>query len=89
VGLYFRFPLSLRMAEEMLAFRRIVVSHETLRQWGRKFGQACANGIRRRLAQRGDEWHLGEVVLKINGAEQPCGELASADTTTRTTDEAL
>ncbi len=33
VWLYFRFPLSLRMVEEMLAFRGIVISHETLRQW--------------------------------------------------------
>src|SRR4051812_31682620 len=39
VWLYFRFPLSLRMVEEMLAARGIVVSHETVRQWGRKFGQ--------------------------------------------------
>jgi putative transposase len=67
VWLYFRFPLSLRMVEEMLAFRGIVVSHETLRQWGRKFGQAFANQIRRRLPRTGDKWHLDEVVLKING----------------------
>ena len=33
VWLYFRFPLSLRMVEEMLAARGIVVSHETVRQW--------------------------------------------------------
>jgi putative transposase len=49
----------------MLAFRGIAVSHETLRQWGRKFGQTFANQIRRRLA--GDKWHLDEIVLKING----------------------
>jgi putative transposase len=67
VWLYFRFPLSLRMVEEMLAFRGIVVSHETLRQWGRKFGQIFANQIRRRLPRTGDKWHLDEVVLKING----------------------
>ncbi|CAO3440906.1 transposase [Azospirillum endophyticum] len=30
VWLYFRFPLSLRMLEEMLAARGIVVSHETV-----------------------------------------------------------
>ncbi|MCP6536522.1 DDE-type integrase/transposase/recombinase, partial [Klebsiella pneumoniae] len=59
--------LSLRMVEEMLAFRGIVVSHETLRQWGRKFGQAFANQIRCRLPRTGDKWHLDEVVLKING----------------------
>ena len=37
--LYFRFPLSLRMVEEMLAARGIVVSHKTVRQWALKFGQ--------------------------------------------------
>src|SRR3954465_11888746 len=49
VRLYFRFPLSLRMVEEMLAARGIDVSHETVRQWARKFGQGFANQIRRRL----------------------------------------
>jgi len=49
VWLYFRFPLSLRMVEEMLAARGIDVSHETVRQWARKFGQSFANQIRRRL----------------------------------------
>ncbi len=29
VWLYFRFPLSLRMIEEMLAARGILISHET------------------------------------------------------------
>ncbi|QQP87530.1 IS6 family transposase [Skermanella sp. TT6] len=38
VWLYFRFLLSLRMVKEMLTFRGIVVSHETIRQWGLKFG---------------------------------------------------
>ncbi len=32
VWLYFRFPLSQRMVEEMLAARGILVSHETVRQ---------------------------------------------------------
>jgi len=34
VWLYFRFPLSLRMVEEMLAARGISVTYETIRQWG-------------------------------------------------------
>jgi putative transposase len=38
VWLYFRFPLSLRMVEEMLAARGVLVSHETVRQWALKFG---------------------------------------------------
>ena len=65
--LYFRFPLSLRMVEEMLAARGILVSHETVRQWGLKFGQAFANQIRRRLPGAGDKWHLDEVVITIAG----------------------
>jgi putative transposase len=48
VWLYFRFPLSLRMVEEMLAERGVVVSHETIRRWGQKFGGAYAAEIRRR-----------------------------------------
>src|SRR3954447_26142849 len=67
VWLYFRFPLSLRMVEEMLAARGIAVSHETVRQWARKFGQAFANQIRRRLPCPGDKWHLDEVCLMIRG----------------------
>src|ERR687891_2209809 len=67
VWLYFRFPLSLRMVEEMLAARGILVSHETVRQWGLKFGQGFANEIRRRLPRPGDKWHLDEVVITIAG----------------------
>jgi putative transposase len=67
VWLYFRFPLSLRMVEEMLAARGIEVSHETVRQWATKFGQSFANQIRRRLPAPGDKWHLDEVVISIAG----------------------
>jgi hypothetical protein len=38
VWLYFRFPLSLRLVEEMLLERGIVVSYETVRRWAIKFG---------------------------------------------------
>ena len=67
VWLYFRFPLGLRMVEEMLAARGITVSHETVRQWALKFGQALADQIRRRLPRPGDKWHLDEVVITIAG----------------------
>ena len=67
VWLYFRFPLSLRMVEEMLAARGIVVSHETVRRWALKFGQDFANRIRRRPPCAGDKWHLDEVAIRIAG----------------------
>ena len=69
VWLYFRFPLSLRMVDELLAARGIFVSHETVRQWARKFGQVFANQIRRRLPRAGDKWHMDEVVITISGVK--------------------
>ena len=67
IWLYFRFPLSLRMVEEMLAARGISVTYETIRQWGLKFGREFANRIRQRAPRRGDKWHLDEVVITIAG----------------------
>ena len=43
VWLYCRFPLSLRMVEDLLATRGIVVSHETVRRRAEKFGRDFAN----------------------------------------------
>ncbi len=48
------------MVEEMLAARGIVVSHESVGQWARKFGQALANRIRRRLPCPGRLVRTGE-----------------------------
>src|ERR1700730_1233681 len=62
VWLYFRFPLGLRMVEELLAARGIMVSHETVRQWARKFGQRFANQIRPRPPRVGNNRHLDHVV---------------------------
>jgi putative transposase len=66
VWLYFRFPLGLRMMEELLAARGITVSHQTMRQWARKCGQQFANQLCRRLPRAGDKWHRDEVVFKIS-----------------------
>ncbi|BCL80755.1 IS6 family transposase [Ktedonobacteria bacterium brp13] len=45
---YFRFSLSFRDVEELLAQRGVVVTYETVRQWRLKFGQTYANELRRR-----------------------------------------
>ena len=65
--LYFRFSLSFRDVEELLAQRGIVVTYETVRQWCLKFGQTYANELRRRHPRCGDKWHLDEVFLTIRG----------------------
>ncbi|MFF2518904.1 IS6 family transposase [Streptomyces sp. NPDC058086] len=67
VWLYHRFPLSFREVEELLLQRGVIVSYETIRRWCAKFGQAYANGLRRRRPRPGDKWHLDEVFIKING----------------------
>ena len=48
VWLYFRFPLSFRDVEDLLAERGIDVSYETVRRWALKFGQAYARRLRTR-----------------------------------------
>jgi transposase-like protein len=53
--------------QELLLERGIIVSHEAIRTWYRKFGQAYANQLRHRRPQPGDKWHLDEVFLTING----------------------
>jgi putative transposase len=64
---YFRFPLSLRLVEEMLLERGIIVSYETVRRWSLKFGPAYARRLRRKTPSRRDIWHLDEVVVTIAG----------------------
>src|SRR6202035_847540 len=67
VWLYFRFSLSFRDVEELLAQRGIVVTYETVRQWCLKIGQTYANEVRRRRPCCGDKWHMDEVFLTISG----------------------
>jgi putative transposase len=51
--LYFRFPLSLRLVEEMLLERGILVSNETVRRWALKFDTDYARRLRRKTPSRG------------------------------------
>ncbi len=67
VWLYYRFSLSYRDVEELMAQRGVRVTYETIRQWCLKFGQTIADELRRRRPRPGDKWHLDEVYLKIDG----------------------
>jgi putative transposase len=67
VWLYFRFALSYRDVEDMLAERGIDASYETVRRWVLKFGRSYADRIRRRRPRPSDRWHLDEVFLRIGG----------------------
>jgi len=67
VWLYFRFTLSLRDVEEMLAQRGIEVSYETIRCWTIKFGPLIARNLKRKRPAPSPRWHLDEVVCNIGG----------------------
>jgi transposase-like protein len=67
VWLYFRFTLSFRDVEEMLAHRGIDVSYETVRCWTLKFGPKIAANLRRRKLPPSPRWHLDEMVSRIAG----------------------
>ena len=47
VWLYHCFSLSLRDVELILAGRGIVVSYESIREWGLRFGRIFANALKR------------------------------------------
>lgn len=67
VWLYFRFALSYRDVEDLLAQRGIDASYETVRRWVLKFGRVYAGRIRRVRPRPSDRWHLDEVFVRIGG----------------------
>jgi putative transposase len=76
VWLYYRFPLSFREVEEMMLERGVVVTYETIRQWCRKFGQAFANGLRRRRARPGDSGISTRCSSRSTVRPTTCGVLS-------------
>lgn len=67
VWLYFRFTLSFRDIEDLLAERGLDVSYETVRCWTLKFGPAIAANLRKRRPKPTGRWHLDEMVVRIRG----------------------
>ena len=67
VWLYYRFAISLRDVEDLLAERGIDVSYETVRRWAHKFGPAYARRIRLHRPRPSSRWHLDEVFVRIGG----------------------
>ena len=67
VWLYFRFSLSYRDIEDLLAERGIDVSYETVRRWALKVGQAYARRLRTTRPRPDARWHLDEVSVSIAG----------------------
>ena len=70
VWLYFRFGLSFRDVEELLARRGIEVSYETICCWTLKFGRLFAGNLRRLQPRPTGRWHLDEMMIKIGGRKR-------------------
>ena len=66
----YRFSLSFRDVEDLLAHRGITVSHESIRHWCETCGLADARGLRQRAGPVGDTWHLDDLFVTIRGERQ-------------------
>ena len=64
--LYFRFTLSCRDVEHLMAERGIDVSYETVRYWTRKFRNLFARNLRKTRPVPAGRWHLEEMVVRID-----------------------
>jgi putative transposase len=69
VWLYYRFNLSHRNIEDLLAERGITVSREAIRLWCIKFGALYAKRLKRKHRGYGDTFYIDEVFVKINGKQ--------------------
>jgi putative transposase len=69
VWLYFRFNLSHRDIEDLLAQRGIIVSRESIRLWCNKFGSKYAARLRKKHQGYGDTFFIDEVFIKIDGKQ--------------------
>jgi len=67
VWLYHRFNNSYRDIQEQMAYRGIILSHETIRSWCYKFSADFIEVIKKRERKMSDKWHLDEMTIKING----------------------
>ena len=69
VWLYYRFNLSFRDIEDLLAEKGITVSYESIRLWCIKFGPTYARKLKSKHGGFGDTFYLDEVFIKINGKQ--------------------
>ncbi|WP_424138485.1 IS6 family transposase [Roseomonas chloroacetimidivorans] len=69
VWLYHCFSLRLRGVELILAARGVVVSYESIREWGLRFGRLFADALKRRRPRPGDKWYMDEVFIRIRGKQ--------------------
>jgi len=67
VWLYHCFSHGLRNVETILTACGVVVSYETIHEWGLRFGRLFASALKRRRPKPGDKWFMDEVFIRIQG----------------------
>ena len=69
VWLYYRFNLSNRDIEDLLAERGINVTYEAIRLWCYKFGPKYSAKLKRKHRGFGDTFFIDEVFVRIDGKQ--------------------
>ncbi len=69
VWLYYRFNLSHRDIEDLLAERGINVTYEAIRSWCNRFGPKYATRLKRKHCGYGDTFFIDEVFIRIGGIQ--------------------
>ena len=69
VWFYYRFNLSHRDIEDLLAKRGINVTYEAIRLWCNKFGPKYASKLKKTHRGYGDTFFIDEVFVKIDGKQ--------------------
>jgi transposase, IS6 family len=64
---YFRFSLSLRDLEELMAERGLSVDHTTIWRWTQKYGPEVYRRLRGEVKRKSPTWHIDETFVRIAG----------------------
>ena len=66
----FRFSLSYRDIEELLAIRGVKVDHSTIQRWVFKFSKEIEQNMNIRKRPVTDSWRLDETYIKVGGKDR-------------------
>jgi transposase-like protein len=64
---YFRFSLSLRDLEELMAERGLSVDHTTIWRWTQAYGPAAYRHLQGKVKRKSSTWHVDETFVRVAG----------------------
>ena len=64
---YFRFSLSLRDLQELMAERGLSVHHTTIWRWTQAYGPEAYSQLRGKVKRKSSTWHVDETFVRIAG----------------------